>query len=122
METIPRRRPVVVTAAEEVAINLPEHVTIALRDLAGAVKHGLLALSVSAGLAVVGELFEDEVIQLVGPRGKHDPGRQAYRMAMNPDNSLLVVAASKSASRGPGPRTTRNSSCSPSTSSPAATS
>jgi len=78
MATIPRR-PVVVSAAEEVAINLPEHVTIGLRDLAGAVKHGLLALSVSAGLAVVGELFDDEVTQLVGPRGKHDPKRIAYR-------------------------------------------
>ncbi len=78
MATIPRR-PRVVRAAEEVAINLPEHVTIALRELAGAAKQGLLALSVGLGLAVVGEIFEEEVTALVGPRGKHDTDRQAYR-------------------------------------------
>lgn len=78
METIPRR-PVVVSAAEEVAINLPERVTIALGELAGAVKDGLLALSVGAGLAIVKEIMEAEVTELVGPRGKHDPNRVGYR-------------------------------------------
>ena len=78
MATIPRR-PHVVSPAEEAAINLPEHVTVALGELAGAVKQGLLALSVAAGLAVVNEIFDAEVNELVGPRGKHDPDRQAYR-------------------------------------------
>jgi len=48
-------RPRVVGATEEVAINLPEHVTVALAELAGVAKQGLLALSVGLGLAVVGE-------------------------------------------------------------------
>ena len=39
----------------------------------------LLALSVGLGLAAVGEIFEEELTQLVGPRGKHSPERQAYR-------------------------------------------
>lgn len=78
MATIPRRLHVV-SPAEEAAINLPERVTVALGELAGAVKQGLLALSVAAGLAVVNEIFDAEVNELVGPRGKHDPDRQAYR-------------------------------------------
>src|SRR5262249_5626768 len=40
---------------------------------------GLLALSVRIGLAVVAEVFEEEMAQLVGPRGKHSPERRAYR-------------------------------------------
>ena len=36
-------------------------------------------LSVRVGLAVVAEIFEGEMTQLVGPRGKHSPERQAYR-------------------------------------------
>ena len=53
--------------------------TIALDQLAGAVKHGLLSLSVGAGLAMVREIMDAEVTELVGPRGKHDSGRVAYR-------------------------------------------
>ncbi len=50
-----------------------------MRELASAVKKGLLALSVGVGLAVVHELFEAEVTRLAGPKGKHDPVRRAYR-------------------------------------------
>ena len=39
----------------------------------------MLVLSVRVGLAVVAEIFEGEMTQLVGPRGKHSPERQAYR-------------------------------------------
>lgn len=38
-----------------------------------------LRISVGVGLALVGEIFEEEIGQVVGPRGKHDPERQAYR-------------------------------------------
>ena len=78
MVTIPRPR-IVRRSADLEAEDLPEQVTIAVRDLAGAVKKGLLALSVGVGLAVVHELFEAEVTRLAGPKGKHDPERQAYR-------------------------------------------
>jgi transposase-like protein len=61
------------------AEDLPEHITIAVRELVGAAKEGLLALSVGLGLAVVQELFEEEVTRLAGPKGKHDPQRRAYR-------------------------------------------
>jgi hypothetical protein len=52
------------------AINLPERVTVALGELAGAAKQGLLALSVGVGLAVVGEIFEEENTDLGGTAGQ----------------------------------------------------
>ena len=78
MTTIPRPR-VVSRSTELAAEDVPEQVTIALRDLAGAAKEGLLAFSVGIGLAVLDELFEAEVNRLAGPKGKHDPDRRAYR-------------------------------------------
>ena len=42
-------------------------------------REGLLAASVAVGLEVMSELQEAEVTELAGPKGKHDPGRSAYR-------------------------------------------
>jgi transposase-like protein len=42
-------------------------------------REGLLAASVAIGLEVMSELQEAEVAELAGPKGKHDPGRRAYR-------------------------------------------
>jgi len=36
-------------------------------------------LSVGGGLGVLSELLEEEVVEVVGPRGKHDPDRVAVR-------------------------------------------
>jgi transposase-like protein len=58
---------------------LPERVQAALGELAGAAKEGLLALSVGVGLGVLAELMEEEVDEVVGPKGKHDPERLAVR-------------------------------------------
>jgi transposase-like protein len=69
----------IVSKAELEASDLPERVTVALTELAGAAKKGLLALSVGVGLAVVEEIFQEEVTRLVGPRGRHDPERAANR-------------------------------------------
>ena len=49
---------------------LPERVQEALGQLVGAAKEGLLALSVGVGLGVLRELLEDEVDEIVGPKGK----------------------------------------------------
>ena len=51
MGTIPQPR--IVSKLELEASELPERVTVALAELAGAAKQGLLALSVGVGLAVV---------------------------------------------------------------------
>jgi len=65
-----------VTASEAV---LPVRVQEALGELVGAAKEGLLALSVGVGLGVLAELMEEEVDEVVGPQGKHDPDRTAVR-------------------------------------------
>ena len=56
---------------------LPARVQEALGQLVGAAKEGLLALSVGVGLGVLAELMEDEVDEVVGPKGKHDRGTRA---------------------------------------------
>lgn len=69
----------VATAAEAPEGPLPPQLQEALGALVGAAKEGLLALSVGVGLGVVHELMEAEVTEVVGPKGKHDPGRTAKR-------------------------------------------
>jgi putative transposase len=64
-------------AADEVV--LPARVQEALGQLVGAAKEGLLALSVGVGLGVMSELMAEEVDEVVGPRGRHDPDRSAVR-------------------------------------------
>ena len=58
---------------------LPERVQEALGQLVGAAKEGLLALSVEVGLGVLRELLEQEVGELVGPKGKWNRERTAVR-------------------------------------------
>jgi transposase-like protein len=58
---------------------LPGRVQEALGELVGAAKEGLLALSVQVGLGVLRELLEEEVEELVGPKGKWNPDRTAVR-------------------------------------------
>jgi hypothetical protein len=58
---------------------LPVRVQEALGELVGAAKEGLLALSVGVGLGVLAELMEEEVDEVVGPKGRHDPERTAVR-------------------------------------------
>ncbi len=64
------------TAPEAV---LPARVQEALGELVGAAKEGLLALSVGVGLGVLAELMDEEVDEVVGPRGRHDRDRVAVR-------------------------------------------
>jgi putative transposase len=58
---------------------LPERVQEALGQLVGAAKEGLLALSVGVGLGVLTELMDEEVDDVVGPKGKWNPDRTAVR-------------------------------------------
>src|SRR5215216_7739754 len=71
---------------------LPEHVTIALAELAelaGAAREGLLALAVGTGLGVLGSLLDADVERLVGPKGRHQPGRVAVRHGTQPGRVTL---------------------------------
>ena len=73
-------RPSVIQVTEErPSIPLPERVTIGLAAFNETVREGLLAFCVGVGLSVVAEIFEEEVTQLVGPRGQHNRDRTAYR-------------------------------------------
>ena len=58
---------------------LPPRVQEALGELVGAAKEGLMALSVGVGLGVLAELMQEEVTEVVGPKGRHDPERSAVR-------------------------------------------
>jgi transposase-like protein len=58
---------------------MPEAVTLAMSELTGAVKEGLLALAVGAGLQVMQVLMEEGATALAGPKGRHDPSRVAKR-------------------------------------------
>ena len=58
---------------------LPERVQEALGQLVGAAKEGLLALSVEVGLGVLRELLEQEVDEVVGPKGHWNRERTAVR-------------------------------------------
>src|SRR5262245_22516801 len=59
--------------------DLPEEIALAMADVAGAAREGLLAMSVAAGLAVMAAMFEAEIAAVCGPKGKHDAGRAAVR-------------------------------------------
>jgi transposase-like protein len=72
---------------EELA--LPPRVQEALGELVGSAKEGLLALSVGVGLGVLAELLEEEVVDVVGPKGKHDPERSAVRHGHEPGEVTL---------------------------------
>jgi putative transposase len=61
------------------SFTLPESVTVAVAELAGAAREGLLALAVGTGLAVLQVMLEEDVTRLVGPKGRHNPGRTAVR-------------------------------------------
>lgn len=74
-----RTRPSVGAKQELDPSALPEQVSVAMAEIAGSAKEGLLALSVAAGLEVMSTIFEHEVSAVVGPRSKHDPDRGAYR-------------------------------------------
>ncbi len=66
-------------AATEDIIAVPAAVTVAMAELTGALKEGLLALAVGAGLQVMHAVMEESVTELAGPKGRHDPNRVAGR-------------------------------------------
>ncbi len=77
MATIPR--PHVVSKWDLAAAGLPDKVTVSLAELSGSIKDGLLSFSVAIGLAVLQQLFDEELTEVVGPRGRHNLDRSARR-------------------------------------------
>jgi transposase-like protein len=58
---------------------LPDAVSVAMADIAGSVKDGLLALAVAAGLQVMAAMIDESVTAVAGPKGRHQPERAAVR-------------------------------------------
>jgi putative transposase len=77
------------TLPADAELVLPERVTVALAELAGAAREGLLALAVGTGLGVLGSLLEADVERLAGPKGRHQPDRAAVRHGTQPGRVTL---------------------------------
>ena len=58
---------------------VPDTVSVALGELAGEMREGLLALAVGTGLQVMTAIMEADVTAACGPKGRHDPERTATR-------------------------------------------
>jgi putative transposase len=78
MKTVPTVRLADTTDAAALP-DLPEEIALAMADVAGAAREGLMAMSVAAGMAVMAAMFEAEIAEACGPKGKHDPSRAAVR-------------------------------------------
>jgi putative transposase len=77
------------TLPADAELVLPERVTVALAELAGAAREGLLALAVGTGLGVLGSLLDADVERLAGPKGRHNPTRAAVRHGTQPGKVTL---------------------------------
>jgi putative transposase len=77
------------TLPADAELVLPEQVTVALAELAGAAREGLLALAVGTGLGVLGSLLDADVDRLAGPKGRHNPARAAVRHGTQPGKVTL---------------------------------
>jgi putative transposase len=78
MKTVPTVRLADTTDAAALP-DLPVEIAVAMADVAGAAREGLMAMSVAAGMAVMAAMFEAEIAKACGPKGRHDPSRAAVR-------------------------------------------
>ena len=69
----------VIVAPDAQGLSVPEYATVAMAEIAGDMREGLLALAVGAGLKVMGALMDADVTTLAGVKGKHDSDRVAVR-------------------------------------------
>lgn len=82
---------------------MPDTVSVAMGELTGAVREGLLALAVGAGLQVMQVLMEENVTAVCGPKGRHLPDRTAVRHGT--EDGAVVVGGRKVGVRRPRVRT-----------------
>ena len=73
MKTVPTVRLADTTDAVVLA-DLPEEIALALADLAGVAREGLMAMSVAAGMAVMAAMFEAEIAAACRAKGQAQPG------------------------------------------------
>jgi putative transposase len=58
---------------------VPERVSVALDELAGELREGLLAFAVGTGLQVMAALMDEDVTAVCGPKGRHNVDRVGVR-------------------------------------------
>lgn len=68
-----------VAAGTSTELVLPEAVTVAMAEIGGAVREGMLALAVATGLQVMEAMMEESVTAVAGPKGCHQADRRAVR-------------------------------------------
>jgi putative transposase len=76
-------------ATDHAPLELPERVTLAIAELAGAAREGLLALAVGTGLQVLQAMLVEDVDRMVGAKGRHNPDRTAVRHGTEPGQVTL---------------------------------
>jgi hypothetical protein len=69
---------------DQAQLQLPGQVTVAVTQLAGAAREGLLALAVGTGLQVLQAMLAEEVDRLVGPRAATTPTGRRSATALSP--------------------------------------
>ena len=84
MKTVARNVRVVTQDQAARVADLPEEISLALADIAVVAREGLLAMSVAAGMAVMQTMFDAEITAVAGPKGKHNPDREAVRHGTGP--------------------------------------
>src|SRR4051794_14112208 len=89
-----------VAAGQERVRELPASVQQALGEIAEAAMEGLLALSVGVGLAVLHELMEAEVDEVVGPKAGTIATAARYVMATTRARSRSAGGGCRSNGRG----------------------
>src|SRR5215217_4007992 len=103
MKTVPTVRLADTTDAATLP-DLPEEIALAMTDIAGAARDGLMAMSVAAGMAVMAAMFEAEITEACGPKGKHDANRAAVRHG--PGRGSVTLGGRRLAVDRPRARTT----------------
>jgi hypothetical protein len=83
------------------AITVQEQVLVSVADIAGAAKEGLLALAVGTGPHVMTAIFDEDVVRLCGPKGKHCRTEPGYRFGESP---AAPIAPQPGTRYPPGPR------------------
>jgi putative transposase len=68
---------------------LPDELRVAMTEVAGAAREGLLAMSVAVGLRVMGELMDAEITAAAGPKHAKQPHRSAHRHGTTPGSVVL---------------------------------
>jgi hypothetical protein len=76
-------------AVGQLNVQLPTEVQLALADIAGMARGGVLAMSVATGLAVIQTMFDAEISAACEPKCRHDAERTAVRHGRETNSVVL---------------------------------